>query len=350
MSDSLSPFKLLDAYTKEDIDRFFGRKREVAQLYNAVFSSRITLLYGASGTGKTSLVQCGLQNKFYDSDWYPFFIRREQNINHSLQQALVGALKDSSEENESISRLVDGVYKQAFRPVYLIFDQFEELFIEGSSEEQKIFYSTISDLIERDQRAKVILIMREEWLGHLSGFERVIPRLFDNRLRLERFSDKLSKQVVWLMLKRADIVCDDLEAIEGIVGRLKNSEGYIDLTDLQIYLDRLYRKAEKMEGQPVVFDLALVEKAGEIENVLSLFLDEQIQELKSELEEKYSLPKASEIPLDILFALVTNDRTKRSQSLKEIFEQLPTREDIKEEVVKFCLDRLVEMRLINRIN
>ena len=48
---STSPFKLLDAYEKSDTPRYFGRKREVAQLYNAVFASRLTLLYGASGTG-----------------------------------------------------------------------------------------------------------------------------------------------------------------------------------------------------------------------------------------------------------------------------------------------------------
>ena len=36
-----SPFKYLDAYQKEDADRFFGRERETAQLYNGVHASNL---------------------------------------------------------------------------------------------------------------------------------------------------------------------------------------------------------------------------------------------------------------------------------------------------------------------
>ena len=63
-----SPFKFLDAYEKEDADRFFGRERETAQLYNAVHASNLVLVYGGSGTGKTSLINCGLGNQFVESD------------------------------------------------------------------------------------------------------------------------------------------------------------------------------------------------------------------------------------------------------------------------------------------
>ena len=41
---SRSPFKFLDAYQKEDRDRFFGRERETAQLYNAVRASNLVLV------------------------------------------------------------------------------------------------------------------------------------------------------------------------------------------------------------------------------------------------------------------------------------------------------------------
>ena len=71
-----NPFKFLDAYGKDDGDRFFGRDREIAQLFNAVHASNLVLIYGRSGTGKTSLVQCGLAKKFDDTDWLPVTVRR----------------------------------------------------------------------------------------------------------------------------------------------------------------------------------------------------------------------------------------------------------------------------------
>ena len=56
-----NPIKFLDAYTKEDRDIFFGRDKDTDRLYDTVKRSRVVLLYGLSGTGKTSLVHCGLK-------------------------------------------------------------------------------------------------------------------------------------------------------------------------------------------------------------------------------------------------------------------------------------------------
>ena len=82
------PFKALNAYTREDGDIFFGREEEVEALYQMVFQSDIILLYGASGTGKTSLIQCGLASRFQTHDWLALNIRRGTNLNQSLEQAL----------------------------------------------------------------------------------------------------------------------------------------------------------------------------------------------------------------------------------------------------------------------
>jgi predicted GTPase len=79
-----SPFKFLEPYGKDDAAFFFGRDKETAQLFNAVHASNLTLLYGASGTGKTSLINCGLANKFYETDWLPLFVRRGMDINRWL--------------------------------------------------------------------------------------------------------------------------------------------------------------------------------------------------------------------------------------------------------------------------
>ena len=83
-----SPFKFLDSYTKEDRDIFFGRDREIEEMYQKVFEGKILLVYGISGTGKTSLINCGLANKFDDSDWLPVYVRRGRNVVDSLVQEL----------------------------------------------------------------------------------------------------------------------------------------------------------------------------------------------------------------------------------------------------------------------
>jgi AAA+ ATPase superfamily predicted ATPase len=132
-----SPFKFLDSYGFRDKDVFFGREEEVEALYTLVFKTPLTLLYGLSGTGKTSIIQCGLANRFEGPDWLPFFIRREQDINQSLRETLLEAVDGPPQAN--LPDLISTLFDDYLRPVYLIFDQFEELFILGSPEEQARF-------------------------------------------------------------------------------------------------------------------------------------------------------------------------------------------------------------------
>ncbi|MEO1256483.1 MAG: ATP-binding protein, partial [Bacteroidota bacterium] len=83
------PFKFLESYQREDADIFFGRQAEVDALYEMVFQTDLLLLYGASGTGKTSLIRCGLASRFATHDWMPIFVRRGQfGLNRALEEAL----------------------------------------------------------------------------------------------------------------------------------------------------------------------------------------------------------------------------------------------------------------------
>ena len=88
------PFKFLNSYQREDKDFFFGRTEEVDALYQMIFQTQILLIYGTSGTGKTSLIQCGLANKFHSYDWLALHIRRGSNLVSSLDKALCDAGED----------------------------------------------------------------------------------------------------------------------------------------------------------------------------------------------------------------------------------------------------------------
>jgi AAA+ ATPase superfamily predicted ATPase len=129
-----SPFKFLDAFTLADKDVFFGREEETEALYSTVFKTPLALIYGLSGTGKTSLVQCGLAGRFDGPDWYPFFLRRNDDINRSLADALAKAIPKGEKPRATLPDTVSLLFRYYLRPVYLIFDQFEELFILGNSE------------------------------------------------------------------------------------------------------------------------------------------------------------------------------------------------------------------------
>lgn len=78
-----SPFKLFEPYSSNDKNIFFGRDAEIYALYSLLQQTRLVVIYGASGTGKTSLINAGLPKVFKTTDWYRVSIRRKDNINET---------------------------------------------------------------------------------------------------------------------------------------------------------------------------------------------------------------------------------------------------------------------------
>lgn len=69
------PFKGLHYYEEEDRDIFFGRSREARELFNLVELNPLTLVFGKSGIGKTSLVNAGLAPLLRQKSFLPVRIR-----------------------------------------------------------------------------------------------------------------------------------------------------------------------------------------------------------------------------------------------------------------------------------
>ena len=55
-----TPYKGLMPYTEEDAPFFFGREAEREIITANLMASRLTLLYGASGVGKSSVLRAGV--------------------------------------------------------------------------------------------------------------------------------------------------------------------------------------------------------------------------------------------------------------------------------------------------
>lgn len=349
--EMINPFKFLDSYDKSDKERFFGRKKETAQLYNAVHASNLVLVYGGSGTGKTSLINCGLANQFHDTDWLPIFIRRGSNLNQSITRELGRMLPDVSGDL-ALRHQVRELYMEYYRPIYLIFDQFEELYIMGDKAEQDTFHKTISELLQSGVQCKILIIIREEYIAYLSEFEKIVPPLFDNRLRIEKMNDRNLAMVVSGTCRYGGIqLAEPRKTVSMILDNLRSKREGIDLTNLQVYLDRLWRKDIDRQGMnnpdSVTFDPELVASVGKMENVLSEFLDEQMAIVEQGLKGR-GIAKPEGLPLEVLFTLVTEDGTKRNMDLSNILDDMPKNRGMREEDIAFCMQQFEEIKLLRR--
>jgi len=365
------PFKFLDSYQREDRGVFFGRDEEINALYELLFQSAAVLVYGASGTGKTSLINCGLAGKFQPHDWLDLMVRRESNINDSLASALEqagGKIELGSDETKwvdeweddtdkagqeltPISQSIRAVYQKSFRPIYLIFDQFEELFILGSISEQEIFIETVKGILQSGQPVKLIFSIREEYLGYLFEFERAIPQLLRKKLRVEPMNLEKVKQVIigaaTFEGSTISIKKGEEEAVaESIFQKIKGGKKSltIQLPFLQVFLDKLYLNitGDKKRESPAEFTLAKVNEMGEIGDILSNFLEEQVGDISKELKGKYADLKP-ELTWKILSPFATLEGTKDPITKKELFDRVP---DLDQQMVVDVVQAFSNSRLL----
>ncbi len=238
------PFKFLDAFEAEDRDSFFGREREVEELYALVLESELTLVFGTSGTGKTSIIQCGLANRFPSTNWHPIFVRRGDDLNVALDRALRAQGRTPIPPDAPTREALRSLYLDIQRPLYLVLDQFEEIYVLGSEAEQERFYTTVSEILAGEVSCRIIISLREEYLAALTPFEAVVPRLFDARLRVETMRPRCVIEAIMGMTAAAGITLEHGEATaQLIVDQLDDQRVGVQLTYLQVYLDALYRRA-----------------------------------------------------------------------------------------------------------
>ena len=239
--DADNPWPGLEAFHEQDHEFFYGRDQEVDELRRRVLSERLTVLFGLSGLGKTSLVRAGLFPRLHREGVLPIYIRLDysdgsSDLRTQVKSKLTEAATTAQIEAPSISptetlwelfhREDVDFWDRSNRLVtpLLVFDQFEEIFTLGTdSPEQSVrigaFLEELGNLIEgrppaavrtrleREpddvkhfvfdrHRYKLLLSLREDFLPDLESLRGAIPSVIHNRLRLRRMSGDRALSVV----------------------------------------------------------------------------------------------------------------------------------------------------------
>jgi tetratricopeptide (TPR) repeat protein len=190
------PYKGLESYTEEDRAYFFGRERDQEIIASNLFAVRLTVLYGPSGVGKSSVLRAGVAPQLdetprtavvYSRDW------QDPDPLPKLKEKVLSALRQKSDKNPSLNPdlpLDDFLLgcRQVLRgPVLFVFDQFEEYFLYHSpSQEAAKFDTEFARAVNRSEiDANFLLSMREEGISKLDRFRGRIPNLLSNLLPLQ---------------------------------------------------------------------------------------------------------------------------------------------------------------------
>ena len=338
-SQQREPFKFLDPYTAEDRSLFFGRDLEIAEIYRKFYASPLLLVYGESGSGKTSLIQCGLQSEIPQEEALYLPVRTARDIDASLRKELQKYLDDTAKQ--SIAQLFTALWKQQRKTIVLILDQFEEFFLFHTPSERQAFIKDLIDWQNSPLDLRVIISIREEYYARLTELEAQIPELYNNRLWVRRMSRQQAHEVITKPCEICNIQLED-ELTQQLLKDLTQDDKEIDLPTLQVVLDTLYKQAKANsstgdKGEAIRLSLAAYKKLGKISKILANFIDQRIASHKDD----------AETLRQVLKAMVTAQGTRKISQLQDIQQRLESfGVTLSEEQLKQHLQQLSQDRII----
>ena len=218
-----NPFPGLRPFTQEEDYLFFGREEQTLELLQRLSGNRFVAVVGTSGSGKSSLVRCGLLSELLGGRMLEAGASWEIAVTHPggnplavLTDALLEAdLYDREEEHArenllaTLSRshfgLVEAV-KQAnlgeWTNFLLVVDQFEELFRfhEAGQTQQEAANEFVSLLLEAAAQKEVpiyvVLTMRSDFIGECGQFEGLAEMVNRGEFLIPRLTREQYKRVI----------------------------------------------------------------------------------------------------------------------------------------------------------
>lgn len=248
-----NPYRSLHFYKEEDEEFFKGRDDEKLTLFHQVKYNQLTIVFGQSGIGKTSLLNAGLFPLLRKENFLPVYIRlRFEEFNTSLLRQIYDGLSNeltlqgikltsalnetpiSIPFSEEVKNQTLWEYFQIVKhynlskgkqviPV-IIFDQFEEWFTLGKNHNFKDKNRLIDELywlienqfpdpvaeripeMDKETRkffysldqpnVRIIISLREDFLPHFITLKSRIPSLDRSRFRVIHLNGKQARQII----------------------------------------------------------------------------------------------------------------------------------------------------------
>jgi hypothetical protein len=351
-----APYIGLMPYAEKDAPLFFSREAEREIITANLIASRLTLLYRASGVGKSSVLHAGvayhlrqLAQQHLAEHGTPEFVvvvfsawRDDPLVGlaDGIRDAVANALNvhtlESVPPSRSFTQTLQAWLERVDGDLLIILDQFEEYFLYHPQEDgEGTFAIEFPRAVNRpDLRANFLVSIREDSLAKLDRFKGRIPNLFDNYLRIEHLDREAARMAIENPIERynrlqvtdeqrvsieaalVEAVLDQLRTGQVMLGESgggivkgEKAETRIETPYLQLVMTRLWN--EEMRTGSHVLRLETLNRLGGAERIVKTHLDMTMSALP---------PNEEDIAARVFHYLVTPSGTKIAHSVRDLAE------------------------------
>jgi WD40 repeat protein len=290
-----SPYKGLAPFedSEQDALLFFGRERECEVVVANLVASKLTVLYGPSGVGKSSMLKAAV-------------VRRLRELEPDADAVVLDAWAGEPD------------LPRPEGDAYLILDQFEEYFLYHGDGP---VLDELPELLALPG-VHVLISLRDDSLARLDALQARVPNVFGNRLRIDHLDRAAARAAIvgpidrWNEIvppeARAGIeaalvtrILDEVAAAPG--GNGSDAAGLIEAPYLQLVLERIWEE-EHAAGSSYL-RVGTLERLGGAGAIVSAHLERTLGTLS---------PHDAAIAAGALTYLVTPSRTKIAQSFDDL--------------------------------
>ena len=217
-----NPFMGLSSYNEEDASLFFGRDRVVTALLEKIEQNSFTVVSGASGTGKSSVVKAGVLPQL-----------------RKAGRTILPIIRPGKEPMQTIATELPDIDQQlkSGAPV-LVIDQYEELITQCLHKEERLaFEQQIAQWLQQYPELDIILSIRSDFEPQFES-EVLAPWWTKGRYIVPAFSLDEVREVITRPASQAVLFYEPEDLVEQISEEVSQAPGALPL--LSFTLSELY--------------------------------------------------------------------------------------------------------------
>lgn len=308
--EKANPFPGLRPFISDESDLFFGREKESEDILEKLVKNRFVAVIGASGSGKSSLVLCGLLPKVQKlatestSVWKIISMRPGNDPLQRLADQLVEKVllsgQKKAEENrvlsilknnpDGISEVLNSFSINQNEKLLIFIDQFEELFSNYPDDSEKdnlqntagFINLIVRTLVQNSRDVLFVVAMRSDLIAECAQYKGFTRLINDSNFLVPRMSIENYREVIEGPVKYAGANIDP-DLVNTILEDLNYQADQLPI--LQHSLMRMWNCWRELDEPARPLNHTDYDSIGTLRNAMSLHGNEVYEELNPEGKE-----------------------------------------------------------------